>query len=94
MFSKKKLLIVGSGYITKSFLEQYSRDYKFYLLSKHTKKSTKNFQLVASEDLGKHDFEYIIFGSSISSFKTITNTELQKFLSYVKSFFQTISKKN
>ena len=92
MFSKKKLLIVGSGYITKSFLEQYSRDYKFYLLSKHTKKH-KNFQLVASEDLGKHDFEYIIFGSSISSFKTITNTELQKFLSYVKSFFQTISKK-
>lgn len=92
MSIKKKLLIVGLGYITETFIKYYVNDFKIYLLSEHKKISSDKYELISLSDLKTHNFDYVIFASSVSSFKETTERELKKFLEHTKKIVINISK--
>ena len=92
MSIKKKLLIVGLGYITETFIKHYANDFKIHLLSNHKKSSSKQYELISLKELGKYDFDNVIFASSVSSFKEPTESELERFLEYTKKVVKNISK--
>ena len=92
MSIKKKLLIVGLGYITETFIRHYANDFKIHLLSNHKKSSSKQYELISLKELGKYDFDNVIFASSVSSFKEPTESELERFLEYTKKVVNNISK--
>ena len=80
MLSKKKILIFGLGYITHSFIKYYRKNYRFYLISSHVKKSSDFYHLVTIDNLNKYDFSFgpnptenLIY---LSASKNIGNVEI------------------
>tara|TARA_X000000950_G_scaffold215103_1_gene258877 strand:+ start:31366 stop:32208 length:843 start_codon:yes stop_codon:yes gene_type:complete len=94
MLSKKKILIFGLGYITHSFIKYYRKKYTFYLISSHVKKSSDFYHLVTIDNLNKYNFDHIIFGSSATSFKEVTESKLFEFLNYSKKLLYNLPKKD
>ena len=92
MSIKKKILIVGLGYITETFIKYYANDLKIYLLSEHKKISSDKYELISFSDLKTNDFDYVIFASSVSSFKETTERELKEFLEHTKKIVKNITK--